>query len=471
MAEDLATLIRQTAAKVRTRDFLWSAGMATGVSVILWLFTEARGGYVLVGWAAVLAGLAIRYRLSAGREWARPVQRVVDAELGAREAELSTLRLVRGIVRALPEPLFLLDETGQIELANPAAATFAGGPVEGRHLSAFLRTPAVIGAVREVATGAERREVDFVATGTVDRHCRAFVGAMEIASGRRRILVHITDLTAERRLERLRADFIASASHELRTPLASMIGFIETLRGHAKDDPEARERFLEIMLAQAERMKRLVNDLMSLSRIELNEHITPEGAVDVAAAARDVLDGVGPIIAASGKTVRLECDAPAGVWIRGDRDELLQVVQNLVDNALKYAGDVDEIEISVGRGAPPPFADRFGREPCRAGDTPAQVAARTGRAPDELVYIQVRDRGVGIDRSDLPRLTERFYRVDVQQSRAQGGTGLGLAIVKHIINRHGGGFQIESVSGAGSAFTCFFANVEPAADELPLAAQ
>ncbi len=466
MEDDLATTIRNTAARVRARDFSWAVAIAAGIGAVVLFaadFIDALSRWQLgvLVFVAYVAALAVRYRFSSGRLWAEPVQRVIDAEIGAREAELSTLRLARGVAQVLPEPIFILDGDAIIDLANPAAEEFAGAQsVEGRHIAAVLRAPSVLEAAEAVAGGKPAHSVDFVTTGGVERSCRAFVAPIDDAKGGQRILVFIRDLTSERRLEQMRADFIASASHELRTPLASLLGFIETLRGPAKSDPEASDRFLGIMQAQAERMQRLVADLMSLSRIELHEHVPPSGKANVADIARDVIEGIGPLLDQSGAIVDFEQDGDGPFEIQGDADEVTQAVQNLVDNALKYGGDPALVKVRVGRG-PAPMLASDGEIAHRAGDSAAQIAARRMIDPEELVYVQVRDFGAGIERADLPRLTERFYRVNLERSRKTGGTGLGLAIVKHIVNRHKGGLQLESRLAAGTSFTCYFRALPP----------
>ncbi|MBY0421749.1 MAG: PAS domain-containing protein [Parvularculaceae bacterium] len=459
MAEsELAALIQTTARSVRRRDFLWSSAIALGVAAATVFIAKGDVRITIAAFSAFIAALAVRYLFSSGRAWAKPVQRVVERDLSAREAELTTLRLARGVALVLPEPIFILDDAGVIELANPAAEEFlgAGGSVEGRHFAAVLRTPAVFDAVEHAANGGEASTVDFTTTGAVERACRAFVARLEGPTRATRILVFIRDLTSERRLEQMRADFIASASHELRTPLASLLGFIETLRGPARGDEEARDRFLGIMQGQAERMQRLVFDLMSLSRIELHEHVPPSGRIDVAEIARDVIDSLAPILSRSGAIVDFEMDGDASTKILGDRDETFQAAQNLIDNALKYGGDPALVKVRVGRGAAPSLSDS-GEMTHRAGDAAMQVAARRSAEVADLVYLQVRDFGPGIERGDLPRLTERFYRANVDRNtRERRGTGLGLAIVKHIVNRHKGGLQIETRPGGGTAFTCYF---------------
>lgn len=474
MQENLANLIRNTAANVRARDYMWAVGISAGVCVVLVIGALANWQMVLVTWLAFMAALSMRYRFSAGRAWAAPVQRIVETELSAQQAELARLRMVQGVARALPDPLFILDADCRVEHANPAALDLVGiAEANGRHFASVLRAPSVFEAAESVLETKESVSVEYTTLGGVERTCRAYITPIDIDAdntnaekpghdeaenatpGRPRVLVFIRDLTTERRLEQMRADFIASASHELRTPLASVLGFIETLRGHAKDDPVAREKFLSTMQAQAERMQRLVADLMSLSRIELNEHVPPRENVDLAELANDVIDSLSPLFEAAGAIVDFTKDEGSETTIRADRDEAFQAIQNLLDNAVKYGGDPAMVKIRVGRGAAPtPFTD--GTPSNRAGDSAEQVAARLGIATSELVYIQIRDFGPGIERADLPRLTERFYRVNIERSRKSGGTGLGLAIVKHILNRHKGGFQIESQLAGGAVFNCHF---------------
>jgi two-component system phosphate regulon sensor histidine kinase PhoR len=264
--------------------------------------------------------------------------------------------------------------------------------------------------------------------------------------------VMLRDETDIRRADRTRADFLANASHELRTPLASLLGFIETLRGHARQDPAAREKFLGIMQSQAERMSRLIDDLMSLSRIELNEHIPPSGEADVALAALDVLDAIAPLAADKGVRVEQTIPPPGQAMISGDRDQLVQVAQNLVENALKYstAGCKVQVEVAAGIGSPEPQPTRF------EGRSRFWLLSPEHAPEQRYVTLRVTDFGPGLAREHLPRLAERFYRVEGQKSGERSGTGLGLAIVKHIVSRHHGALLVESTPGEGSTFTVFF---------------
>jgi len=242
-------------------------------------------------------------------------------------------------------------------------------------------------------------------------------------------LLVLSDRSRERAVERMRADFIANLSHELRTPLASLIGFIDTLRGPAADDRPAQQRFLGIMAEQAARMNRLIEDLLSLSRIELIEHQPPSEPVELSVLIERIAAGFEPRLAERGMTLLLSL-APGLAKIPGDADQLAQVLQNLLDNAVKYGAAGGTVRLAAG------VADPSGRWPQRPG-----------------VVLSVADDGPGIAREHLPRLTERFYRVDKGRSRRAGGTGLGLAIVKHIVNRHRGQLQIDSVEGRGSTFS------------------
>lgn len=456
MHEDLATHIRETAASVRARDFMWSAAIFAGIGLVIVFAGYAPFWLVGLAWGSFLVALGVRFRFSSGREWSLPVERVIDNEIAAQEAELGSLRLAQGVAEALPEPLFILDRKGLIEHANPAAESFVGSnELQGRHFAGAIRAPEVYEAAEAIVKGGEPRVVEFtMLLGSVERVCRAFVAPLNEGEADRTLLF-IRDLTSERRVEQMRADFVASASHELRTPLASLLGFIETLRGRAKDDEEARNRFLEIMQTQAERMQRLIHDLMSLSRIELNEHVPPHDTVDLNKTTADVIDSLRPLFAKSEAIVDLVVADDVTAEIAGDQDEIAQALQNLLDNARKYGGDPAMIKVTIGRGTAPSLSIE-GEVTHRTGDSAGQLAARLERDPEDLVFVQIRDFGAGIERNDLPRLTERFYRVSIERSRKVGGTGLGLAIVKHITNRHKGGLQIESLPAVGTAFTCYF---------------
>jgi len=363
------------------------------------------------------------------------------------------------LVNALPDPVLVIaahepdDLAGRrFVLVNDAAREFLRIQNDAGLLVTVIRDPEVLEAVDIALFGGRSAEAVYEMGGAQDRVWRASAKPLDAApNGDRRALLVLRDETDIRRAERTRADFLANASHELRTPLASLTGFIETLRGHARTDEKARDKFLAIMQAQAERMSRLIDDLLSLSRIELNEHIAPQGEVDLALAVMDVVDSLGPL--AADKGVRLETDLPAaGTAISvGDRDQIVQVIQNLIDNALKYSPSGGAVRIAMESG--------LTAEAAVASRTP--LASRMSlltpdHGHDLYGAIRVGDSGPGLAREHLPRLTERFYRVEGQKSGDRSGTGLGLAIVKHIMNRHRGGLAIESLEGAGATFTAYF---------------
>ncbi|HZD88651.1 MAG TPA: ATP-binding protein, partial [Pseudolabrys sp.] len=318
---------------------------------------------------------------------------------------------------------------GRVIAFNEGAGGLAPAMRRGDPALISLRMPELVNAVRRAARRREAQRVEFFERVPRDRWYEAFVCPVRLASGEGGatdlLLMTFNDLTPLRRVEEMRADFIANASHELRTPLAALLGFIETLQGRAKDDPKAREKFLAIMQAQATRMARLIDDLLSLSRIELNAHLQPSTPVELAGIVRQVVDGLQML--ARDRDVEIKVGLPAEkLVVRGDRDELIRALENLVENALKYGAAGKRVDVTLSSGQ------------TRAGTAEARLA--------------VRDFGPGIAPEHLPRLTERFYRVDVADSRQQGGTGLGLALVKHVLNRHGGKLSIESTPGQGATF-------------------
>ena len=354
------------------------------------------------------------------------LQRAWREHAGRSEARLDA---AEAVITAVPNPLILIDGERRIVRANPPAAEFVGTVSEPRDLAAALRNPALLAAADAVLRGATSQSVEFALSGPVIRQLEARFARIPRSGspaldGAAAILT-LHDVTVLRRAEQMRADFIANAGHELKTPLATLIGFIETLLGPARDDAEARERFLAIMREEARRMARLVEDLRSLSRIEQSEHVAPTGTVALAPLIEHVAAALELRAAERGMRIklRLPADLPE---VQGERDELAQLFQNLLDNAIKYGRPQTEIAVTAGLS---PEA------------TPAQA------------WIAVADRGDGIPHDHLPRLTERFYRVDTGRSREMGGTGLGLAIVKHALNRHRGHLDIASTLGVGSTFT------------------
>lgn len=337
------------------------------------------------------------------------------------------------ILERLPDPILVLAEDRTVRRANAAARNAFGDDI-----AAVLRAPSLRAAIGKAVQSKTPQAADIALSAPVARelHATAVVMDPPLADGGR-VLVVLSDRTRERVVERMRADFVANVSHELRTPLASLIGFVETLRGPAADDAEAQQRFLAIMAEQGGRMNRLIDDLLSLSRIELTEHQPPADKLDVAGLIHRMVASFEPRLAERDVELTLTVDPDLPV-VTGDADQMAQVLQNLLDNGLKYGRDGGTLRLSV---TVPPMGDRW---PRRRG-----------------IVIAVADQGAGIPKEHLPRLTERFYRVDKGRSRAVGGTGLGLAIVKHIVNRHRGQLAIESEVGTGTTVSVWLPAILP----------
>ncbi len=335
------------------------------------------------------------------------------------------------VIGAIPGPVIVVTAEPRIVAANGAARDILPALRDGDLLARSLRDPDVLDGIGRVHAAGSPETVAWRDRVPVERSFEVTVAPFDAPGEERRLVLTVRDLTEAHRVERMRVDFVANASHELRTPLASLLGFVETLQGPARDDVRARERFLAIMGEQARRMARLVDDLLSLSRIEQHLHLKPKKPVDLTLVARHVADTLAPLIAETGVTVVI--DAPDPVVVAGDRDELVRVTENLIENAIKY-------------GCQP--SNRAGAG--RTGASPVEICVR---AVGRDGVLSVRDHGPGIAPEHLPRLTERFYRVDTGQSRAKGGTGLGLALVKHIMARHRGSLSVHSEVGRGALFT------------------
>jgi two-component system phosphate regulon sensor histidine kinase PhoR len=343
---------------------------------------------------------------------------LVRAERLSRARLLERSAADHALLERLPDPLFRLDQDGVIAWRNASAIDAFGAET-----AALLRHPQLRNALAEARKEAAPVRKSIALAVPVPRDLDATV----IPVGDP-VYVLITDRTRERSVEKMRADFVANSSHELRTPLASLIGFIETLRGPAADDPEAQQRFLGIMAEQAERMQRVIADLLSLSRIEIIEHQAPTEILHLPPLLERIVEGLEPILATSG--TRIEVSVPPDLpRIPADADQLAQVFTNLLDNAIKYGKRGGRIKLAAAQARTDPRFEANG------------------------IIVTVTDDGPGIAREHIPRLTERFYRIDKGRSRAVGGTGLGLAIVKHVINRHRGRLVIDSQEGQGTQFT------------------
>jgi two-component system phosphate regulon sensor histidine kinase PhoR len=406
---------------------LLAAGLALAVLVAFGELSPLRAAAVFF---CIAAAALVPWRLhnaTASRE----------EVLGANPVETAA---VSAVVAGMPDPAVLLDRAGRVIHLNAAAAQLAPALRRNELAQFALRSPEIITALREAIATTESRRATYLDHVPVDRWMELIITPVPVPTlfggTEKCMLMTFHDQTPLRRVEEMRADFVANASHELRTPLAALSGFIDTLQGPAKDDAKARERFLGIMHTQATRMARLIDDLLSLSRVELSAHVRPDTLVDIVPIIRQVVDGLEPLARERQVAIDLVLPEPP-VLIAGDREELLRLFENLIENALKYGASGGKVVVSL-------------------------VAALSGEGAPE-VRVMVRDFGPGIAPEHLPRLTERFYRVDVGDSRAQGGTGLGLSLVKHIVNRHRGRLLIESVPKKGATFTACFPQAKPPA--------
>jgi len=378
--------------------------------------TAAAGG----SWLLAVGALAAVAAVAAFAPRRTRSMRRADSAAAAAQFPLDRLSALR-LAAAVPDPLIVFDAAGVIVHANPAAEITFGPVLRGVDLQLRFRAPEMQDLIGKALSGtADGAVVDYAERLPVERLYRVSATPLGDATGL--FVLVFKDQSEVRRIDRMRADFIANASHELRTPLASIAGFIETLRGPARDDPAARDRFLEIMQAQTARMARLIDDLLSLSRLEMKPFVKPGETVDIVQVAAGVADALGQRAADAGVVV--ERHFPAGpVMVAGSRDELTQVFENLLENAIKYG---------------------------QAGKRVTLTVERAPGAPKPQVDVTVRDFGPGIAEEHIPRVTERFYRADVDS--AQKGTGLGLAIVKHILTRHNARLTINSSPGEGAAF-------------------
>lgn len=386
-----------------------------GVAAIVSVPAGLEPWQALIGYGAFAAGLVF---WRTGKASARSRAKKKAAKLNPPDF---------AIIEALDMPTIVFDRDTQIVRQNAAARSLVGAYPERAVLSARIRSPAILDLVARVVARGIPESVEHTERVPSERWHEVRVAPVSTAAdlGKRLFVITFRDLTEARRMDRMRTDFVANASHELRTPLASLMGFIETMQGPARNDEAARTRFFGIMLEQAQRMARLIDDLLSLSRLEMRAHVAPEGEVDLGRTVTHVVDTLKPMASDLGVEIELALP-PDPALVTGDVDELIQVFSNLIENACKYGQAGKRVEITVAE------------------------------SEAEGAHVTVRDFGPGIAKEHVPRLTERFYRVDVETSRAKKGTGLGLAIVKHILARHRARLVVRSTPGEGSAFTVKF---------------
>jgi two-component system, OmpR family, phosphate regulon sensor histidine kinase PhoR len=361
-----------------------------------------------------------------------PVRPRAEAPAEAEEAPDDPLALLAPVLAgfdALDMPVLVLSRDASVLHQNPAAEKALGAIAPGAHISAKLRSPGVLDMLRETIATRMPHQIEHSERLPSERVYIVRSAPIDIpgadAAAGPYFALSFRDISELRHIDRMRSDFVANASHELRTPLASLRGFIETIQGPARSDPKAQERFLAIMFDQATRMSRLVDDLLSLSRLELKSHIAPDQKVDLVPLLGHVRDSLLPL--AADLDVAIDMQLPEEkIEVLGDRDELVQVFENLIENACKYGQEGKSVAVSLRR-------DKNG-----------------------AVEVSVADKGPGIPAEHVPRLTERFYRVNVEDSRSKKGTGLGLAIVKHILTRHRARLVVKSEVGKGTVFTVRF---------------
>lgn len=394
------------------------AGLA-GLVVAFVVFGGLRADIAVLGLVVIVALLALL-----------PVPVVtmtqrVEAPLAAPEHSDGS-GAISAFAEALGDPCLLLDERGSVLYRNLAAERQYPNLQPGRTMTLVLRNPELVAAIEGSMRSGEPRSFELHETVPAETWDRVVVAPLRgpdsdwLRQENRQVLVTFQSLTELKRVDAMRSDFVANASHELRTPLASLIGFIDTLLGPAAKDAAAREKFLGIMRSQADRMSRLIDDLLSLSRIEMHQHLRPTGSVDLAGLLREVREGLQTQARDANIDVVLTLpDQPAPVT--GDRGQLYEVFENLMDNAIKYGANGKSVEVTLAN------AER----------------------PGLRYMVSVVDHGPGVEPEHVPRMTERFYRIDAETSRKKKGTGLGLAIVKHIIQRHRGQMSIRSKSGEG----------------------
>ncbi|MBZ9992534.1 ATP-binding protein [Mesorhizobium sp. BH1-1-4] len=397
---------------------LWNSRwlLAAGVLAVLIAYGFAAiSAYVLIPALLLLLAAAIL-----------PVAGARHSGESASAIEAMGLQRLSGeyLAAAVADPLIIFDQAATIVHANAAAFAAFGGIAPGISLPLKFRAPEMQTLLDSVLSGSVASDVvDYTEKLPVERAYR--VSASSVGHGTDLYVLVFKDQSETRRIDRMRADFIANASHELRTPLASIAGFIETLRGPARNDPAAREQFLQIMQNQTGRMARLIDDLLSLSRLEMKPYLKPGTEVDLRQTVDSVIDSLGPL--ARENNVAIERDFAHGpLDVPGDRDELFQVFENLLENACKYGQSGGRVVVSIARG---------------------------DDVSEPGIDVTIRDFGPGIPEEHIPRITERFYRIDVETSRTQKGTGLGLSIVKHILTRHNARLTIKSEVGKGAAFS------------------
>lgn len=371
------------------------------------------------------------------------------------------------VIDALPVACALIDSDKRVVHANTLAQELATMDKFGLPLTSYLRSPAISQALTKAQAGYKTNAVEIHKLTPTERYLKVKLTKASLirpSNGQSYLMAVFHDITEDRLSQMQKADFLANASHELKTPIASLMGYIETLRHHAKDDPAAQEKFLGIMQSQAERMVRLIDDLLSLRKIEQTEHIAPEETANLNQSITAAMEAVKPL--ADKRGVTLSFDSPGPAVTRANSDESVQLFLNLIDNAVKFTPSGKSVKIKL-RFVPDWSSALAFRDSKLAASLPSRrIAEMTKPMGTQGAWqVQVRDRGPGFSREHLPRIGERFYRIAGDLSSKEKGTGLGLAIVKHIVIRHRAGLYIRSARGKGTEFTVVFPNSTPVEEE------
>lgn len=397
------------------------------VGFVMWLAGLHLGWVSFTVLLLVIAGLVrTERRLADGAGRTAGAAAIVTAPAEPEVPQQDDLSAIAAVLGALDAPALLISARETVKLENRAAEAIFGPIPQGSDLAGRIRAPGILDMVRDAIAAGQPREIEHAERLPSETVYVVRIAPLAEKTSEPFWLLTFRDVSQARRIDRMRSDFVANASHELRTPLASLRGFIETLQGPAKNDAKAHERFLGIMHEQATRMSRLVDDLLSLSRLELRSNLAPDQTVDLVPLIAHVRDSLQPLAADLGVDIVLDLPRHP-VVVNGDRDELVEVFENLIENGCKYGQEGKRVDVALTGGA--------------------------GRTPIE---ISVTDHGPGIPPEHVPRITERFYRVNVEASRSKKGTGLGLAIAKHILTRHKARLMVKSEVGKGTVFTVRF---------------
>ncbi|MCL6705604.1 phosphate regulon sensor histidine kinase PhoR [Pseudomonas sp. R2.Fl] len=418
--DDIPPIWRQFAIQLRDNMALLVMALLILAAALL---TDIDPTVATILWALALGAAVLRVFTR------RPHLAEPKEDANGAKPETDPIEMIAAGAEALDMPVVILRDDSTVVSQNRAAERSFGPVTAGLHVSARWRSPGILDMIRETIATGEPNQIEHSERLPSERVYIVRIAPVEMPEGgaeQRLFLLSFRDISDLRRLDRMRSDFVANASHELRTPLASLRGFLETLQGPARNDPKAQERFVAIMLDQVNRMSRLVDDLLSLSRLELKAHLAPDETVSLGPVLGHVLDSLSPLAAELDVEVRLHLP-DRKVEVVGDRDELIQVFENLIENACKYGQEGKRVDVHV-----------------RGGDA------------GKPVEVSIVDHGPGIPAEHVPRLTERFYRVSVADSRSKKGTGLGLAIVKHILTRHRARLIVKSELGKGTDFTVRF---------------